>query len=254
MPRCFVVLSCVHADSLPRGHAAVLRSSRLLPGPFPPGATQGLRDLAHVQFLYRIGPFDCVWGRCFARERCHGVMFTCCHAAIWKREEGQQGDNRTTKKRTTGGQGLETGWQPWPSWCQQGTRGGRRGDKKKTRGEKERIKRTRYGDQPAAAHQKKDKKRTTGGQENNKRTDNARTQRLWPASSFLRENPNSKLFGKKHRRCQSDLYKACEVFSTGEATHCQRRPGRCRCRWCIPWPVQVENRKAIDFWGFNSIN
>ena len=60
-------------------------------------------------------------------------MVSCLHAAIWTPAGGQQGDNKSKKrategqeeektkdkKRTPGGQGLEAGWQPRPSWCQQ---------------------------------------------------------------------------------------------------------------------------------------
>ena len=60
--------------------------------------TRSHRKLARVQLLSRIGPFDCAWGRGFAHAPCHGVMSTCCHAAIWTPAKGQQGDNRRTRR------------------------------------------------------------------------------------------------------------------------------------------------------------
>ena len=87
------------------------------------------------------------------------VMVFCLHAAILssghqqqggqedngrkkkRRRSGQKEEKTKDKKRTTGGQGLETGWQPRPSWCQQednrGTSGGQEEDKKTSRGRQE---------------------------------------------------------------------------------------------------------------------
>ena len=54
-------------------------------------------------------------------------------------------------------------------------------------------------------------KRTTGGQEKDKKISkkttgghsvHRRDQRLWPASFFLRENPNSKLLGELNAPCE----------------------------------------------------
>ena len=75
------MLSCVHADRLPRGHAAC------------------------AQLFSCVGPFDCTWGRCCSRASCHGVMSTLCHAVIVDTQQmflssGQRED----RKRTTGGQ------------------------------------------------------------------------------------------------------------------------------------------------------
>ena len=147
----------------------------------------------HVAILRYCGLRACRLGlslyRCHARlalgdgascARCHGVMSTCCHAAIWK---GRQGDNR----RTRGGQ----------RYNKTITRGGRR---EKTGQEDKR--RTRSGDRLAAAgqaaHQKKKQKENHRRTRRGQQEDNARTRRL-PAQPetgasffFLRENPNSR--------------------------------------------------------------
>ena len=117
------------------------------------------------------------------------LLYTCRHAVIWTTAEEQQGDNRRTrrgqrehKRRTTGGQGLETGWQPWPSWSTRRT-----GKERKKRGQQEDKVWRPAGSRGQAAHQKKDKRRATGGQ----RPGNA-----FPAARDC-GHPNSKLFEEK---------------------------------------------------------
>ena len=87
------MLSRLHADRLPRGHAAVLRSSRLPAGAFPLGATQGLRV---CRCFLALDPLIALGNGCFACARCHGIMSTCSHAVIWTPAE--QGVNRRTRR------------------------------------------------------------------------------------------------------------------------------------------------------------
>ena len=137
------MLSRLHADRLPRGHAAVLRSSRLPAGAFPLGATQGLRV---CRCFLALDPLIALGNGCFACTRCHGIMSTCSHAVIWTPAE--PGVNRRTRRgqeqpKEDGGQGR-----------------GQQEDKTRTRrGQKER---NRDG-LAAAPAWKKHKKRTTGG-------------------------------------------------------------------------------------------
>ena len=85
VPRRFVaharMLSCWHADRLPRGHAAVLGSLCLSAGAFPLG----------VHLLSRVEPVDCAWWR-------HAFTLPCCDLDSSRRTtRGQQED----KKRAT---------------------------------------------------------------------------------------------------------------------------------------------------------
>ena len=177
-----------------RGHAAVLWSSCFPGWRFP---TSCHTRRARVQLLSRIGPFDCSWGMVLCARTlswCHVYMLPCCHWDTSRRTtRGQKEDNRgqqvDKKRTTTRRQQADIGFTRGPAGHQQTPAEGEQEDKRRTR--------TTSGDRLAAgqdAHQKKDKKRTSGGQ----RPDTAFThaQRLWPASLFLRENPNSKLFGE----------------------------------------------------------
>ena len=151
VPHCFVaharILSCLHADRLPSGHAAVLRSSRL-----PASAFALPHNPCACAFVFSRWT---LWGRCFARARCHGVMSACGHSVIWTPEEGQRGDNRRTrgdeednrgekrkdKKRTTGGHGLEPVATRGQQEVKNVTKGGQQEDKKRTgSGQKETAK------------------------------------------------------------------------------------------------------------------
>ena len=126
--------------------------------------------------------------------RTHAVMVSCLHAAMLTYLDTSRRTTRGRQPRTTGGQ--EEG-------NKKNTTGGHRvhrrptqadTGRRRTRGQEEEEDKDNVWRPAEDAHQKKDKKRTTGGQ----RPDTAFThaQRLWPASLFLRENPNSKLFGE----------------------------------------------------------
>ena len=163
--RCLVVhprkSSCLHADRLPRGHAAVLRSSRSLAGAFPLGATQGLR--------VQLDPLPALWGG-GALQRCH-VGSTCCHAAIWTPAEGQQEDNGVTRRR-----------------------------QEEERRDNRDNRRTRFGDRLAAvAKLHKERRTRKGQQEDNARTQRftgaAKCQKL--CFLFSKREPQQQLLGEE---------------------------------------------------------
>ena len=146
--------------------------------------------LARVQLLSRIGPFDCArW--------CHVFMLPCCHLDTSRRTTrggGQEEEKTEDKKMTTGGQGLETGWQPRPSWRQQ-----------------ENNRRTKRGQESRGqtVHHKKDK-----------RKDNARTSPARPetVASFYfpkREPQPVHCLGKKGSSLNGLVWvaQACFVVS-----------------------------------------
>ena len=89
------MLAYLHADRLPRGHAAVLRPLRLPASTFPLRATQGLRT-RNCFLAWGLGQLLALGA--VLRARGHSVMSesTSCHAVIWTPAEGQQGGNRRT--------------------------------------------------------------------------------------------------------------------------------------------------------------
>ena len=203
MPHCFVsTLACCHVHC----HMAMLRwSSRLLAGTFALCATQGLHVcncFLALDPLIALGNGASVHAVVASRLRARHLDTS------RRRTRGQQED----KKRTTGRQGLETGWQPRPSWRQQGDNRRKRGGQEQDKG------RTRRGEdkdwRQASSRAKlecwnKDKKRTTRQQVDIGFTGAAKldtsrrgTQRspARPATAsffFLRENPNSTLLGEQ---------------------------------------------------------
>ena len=178
-----LTLSCLHADRLPCGHAAVLRSSRLPAGAFPLGAT-----LSH-------------WNLEDGPSRAY--LFSHCAYT------DNKGNNRTRKGQMGGEKRTTAGQEHGKNKPQQEDRRTRSGDSLAaaanlvtTRGQQEEKKRSRTGPpkKRAKTAQQEDKvwrpagsctpEKGQGGQEE----DNSRMmpghsvclrgQRLWPAFSF----------------------------------------------------------------------
>ena len=106
--------------------------------------------------------FDCAWGPCFARARCHGVTSTCCHAAMLP-----SGHKQKDNKGTTGGEEEDNGRR----------RRGQQEEKKRTRrgkgkGQKEDNRRTRRGQEEVKNKRKGRQKEDSG------RTSKERTKRI----------------------------------------------------------------------------
>ena len=135
-----LTLSCLHADRLPCGHAAVLRSSRLPAGAFPLGAT-----LSH-------------WNLEDGPSRAY--LFSHCAYT------DNKGNNRTRKGQMGGEKRTTAGQEHGKNKPQQEDRRTRSGDSLAaadnlvtTRGQQEEKKRSRTG-----PPKKKGKNCTTGGQ------------------------------------------------------------------------------------------
>ena len=167
------MLSCSHADRLPLGHTAALRSSRLPADAFPLDA----------RLLSRIGPLIALGG----------VMSSCCHAVIWA-TRGQQEDNKRRRGRQQEDTGLASAargqkqdhkrrTQGWPARPEDNSRTS--ASARRTRGGHgvgQRGQRTIAGQLQAPGGQEEDKGRTRPGH-----SVQGRGQRLWPALFSKRE-------------------------------------------------------------------